>query len=159
MKRFHFHKLKYLFQRFSCRSTHFQELLMIFYIRNVQQTLTQDKLIRLHNISIDLMSEINQKFIRLLLLFSEQFIVTELYQNKYNGTDFSKDGSDKELLKSKLNKLGLSSHRKLKHNLLEESLSKKELESLKNLSKNPDSIVRKSDKGNSVAILDKKVLP
>ena len=71
MKRFHFHKLKYLFQRFSCRITHFQELLMIFYICNVQQTLTQDKLIRLHNISIDLMSEINQKFIRLLLLFSE----------------------------------------------------------------------------------------
>ena len=56
-----------------------------------------------------------------------------------------------------LKELGLSSHRRLKHNILEENLSKKELESLKNLSKNPDIIIRKSDKGNSAIILDKKV--
>ena len=31
------------------------------------------------------------------------------------------------------------------------------LESLKNLSKNPDIVIQKSDKGNSVVILDKKV--
>ena len=48
-------------------------------------------------------------------------------------SDFSKDSSDKELLKSKLKELSLSSHRRLKHNALEENLSKKELESLKNL--------------------------
>ena len=42
-------------------------------------------------------------------------------------------------------------------NELEENLSKKELESLKNLSKNPDIVIQKSDKGNSVVILDKKV--
>ena len=59
--------------------------------------------------------------------------------------DLSKDSSDKELLKSKLKELGLSSHRRLKHNILEENLSKKELESLKNLSKNPDIIIQKSD--------------
>ena len=71
--------------------------------------------------------------------------------------DFSKDSSDKELLKSKLKELGLSSHCRLKHNVLEENLSKKELESLKNLSKNSDIIIQKSNKGNSVVILDKKV--
>ena len=49
--------------------------------------------------------------------------------------DFSKDSSDKELLKSKLKELGLSSHRRLKHNVLKENLSKKELESLKILAK------------------------
>ena len=56
-----------------------------------------------------------------------------------------------------MKELGLSSHRRLKHNVLEENLSKKELESLKNLSKNPDVIIQKSDKGNSVIILDKRV--
>ena len=45
----------------------------------------------------------------------------------------------------------------LKHNVLEENLSKKELESLKNLSKNPNIVIQKSDKGNSVVILNKKV--
>ena len=72
-------------------------------------------------------------------------------------SDFSREGSDKELLKSKLKELSLSSHRRLKYNVLEENFSKKELESLKNLSKNPDIVIQKSDKGNSVAILDKKV--
>ena len=52
-------------------------------------------------------------------------------------SDFSKDSSDKEPLKCKLKELGLSSHRRLKHNILEENLSKKELESLKSLSKKP----------------------
>ena len=46
-------------------------------------------------------------------------------------SDFSKDSSDKELLKCKLKELSLSSHRRLKHNILEENLSMKELESLK----------------------------
>ena len=41
--------------------------------------------------------------------------------------------------------------------VLEENSSKKKLESLKNLSKNPDIIIQSSDKGNSVIILDKKV--
>ena len=72
-------------------------------------------------------------------------------------SDFSKDSSDKELLKSNLKELSLSSHRRLKHNVLEENLSKKELESLKNLSKNSDIVIQKSDKGNSVVILDEKV--
>ena len=72
-------------------------------------------------------------------------------------SDFSKDSSDKELLKSKLKELSLSSHRRLKHNVLEENLSKKELESLKNISKNADIVIQKSDKGNSVVISDKKV--
>ena len=72
-------------------------------------------------------------------------------------SDFSKDSSDKELLKSKLKELSLSSHCRLKHNVLEENLSKKELKSLKNLSKNPDIVIQKSDKGDSVVILDKKV--
>ena len=71
-------------------------------------------------------------------------------------SDSSKDSSDKELLKSKLKELGLSSHRRLKHNVFEKNLSKNELESLKNLSKSPDIVIQKSDKGNSVAILDKK---
>ena len=67
----------------------------------------------------------------------------------YRGvSDFSTDSSDKELLKSKLKELGLSSHRRLKHNILEENLDKKELESLKNLSRNPNIIIQKSDKGN-----------
>ena len=72
-------------------------------------------------------------------------------------SDFSKDSSDKELLKSKLKELSLSFHCRLKHNVLGENLIKKELESLKNLSKNPDIVIQKSDKGNSVVILDKKV--
>ena len=72
-------------------------------------------------------------------------------------SDFSKNNSDTELLQSKLKEFGLSFHRTLKHNALEENLSKKELESLKNLSKNPDIIIQKSDKGNSVVILDRKV--
>ena len=72
-------------------------------------------------------------------------------------SDFSKNSSDKELLKSKLKELGLSSHCKLKHNVLEENLSKEELESLKNLSKNLDIIIQKSDNGNFVVILNKKI--
>ena len=44
-----------------------------------------------------------------------------------------------------------------KHNVLEETLNKNELDSLKNLSKNPFIIIQKSDKGNFVVILDKKV--
>ena len=38
-------------------------------------------------------------------------------------SDFSKDSSGKELLKSNLKELGLSFHRRLKHNVLEENLS------------------------------------
>ena len=72
-------------------------------------------------------------------------------------SDIRKESSDIDFLKSKFNKLGLSSHLRLKHSLLEEILSKKELESLKNLSKNPDIIIQKSDKGNSVVNLGKKV--
>ena len=86
---------------------------------------------------------------------SEYLCPFELLYCKISG--FSKDSRDKELLKSKLKELSLSSHRRLKHNALEENLSKKELESLKNLSKNPDIVIQKSDKGNSVFILDKKV--
>ena len=56
-----------------------------------------------------------------------------------------------------MKELCLSSHRRLKYNILEENLSKKELESLKDLSKNPDIIIQKSDKVNSVVILDEKV--
>ena len=61
MKTFHFHKLEYLFQRFRCRAHPF--------LRTTYDILMFHKLIHLHN--IDLMSEVNQKFIRLLLLFSE----------------------------------------------------------------------------------------
>ena len=45
----------------------------------------------------------------------------------------------------------------MKHSILEETLSKKELQSLEDLSKNLGIIIEKSDKGNSVAILDKKI--
>ena len=62
-----------------------------------------------------------------------------------------------KLLKSKLKEWSQSSHRRLEDNLLEENLIKKEMESLKNLSKNPDMVIQMSDKGNAVAILDKKV--
>ena len=71
--------------------------------------------------------------------------------------DFRKGSSDKECLKSKLKELGISSYRRLKHSIPEENLSKKELEPLRNLSKNPDIIIQKSDKGNFVVILDKKI--
>ena len=56
-----------------------------------------------------------------------------------------------------MKELSLSSHRRLKHEVLEENLSKKELESLKNVTKNPDILIQKPDEGNSVVILDKKV--
>ena len=56
-----------------------------------------------------------------------------------------------------MKELGLSSHRKLTQSVLEENLIKKQLESLKNLSKTADIIIQKSDKGNSVVILNKKV--
>ena len=62
-----------------------------------------------------------------------------------------------KLLKSKLKEWSQSSHRRLEDNLLEENLIKKEMESLKNLSKNPDMVIQMSDKGNAVAILDIKV--
>ena len=71
-------------------------------------------------------------------------------------SNFSKDSRDKELLKNKLKELGSSSHCRLRHNVLKENLKKKQLESLKNLRKNSDIIIQKSDKGNSVVILDKK---
>ena len=85
---------------------------------------------------------------------SEYVCPFELLYREVN--DFSKDSSDKELLKSKLKELSLSSHRRLIYNALEENLSKKELESLKNLSKNPDIVIQKSDKDNSVVILNKR---
>ena len=72
-------------------------------------------------------------------------------------SDFSKRRSDKELSKSKLKELNLSSHRRLKHSIPEENLTKKKLEPLKNLSKNPDIIIQKSNNGNFVVILDKKI--
>ena len=56
-----------------------------------------------------------------------------------------------------MKELGLSFYGRLKHNVLEGNLSKKEVESLKNLSKNIDIIIQKSDKGTSFVILDKKV--
>ena len=56
-----------------------------------------------------------------------------------------------------MKELSLSSHRRLKHDVLEENLSKKELQSLKNVTKNPDILIQKPDEGNSVVILDKKV--
>ena len=56
-----------------------------------------------------------------------------------------------------MKELSLSSHRRLKHDVLEENLSKKELQSLKNVTKNPDIRIQKPDEGNSVVILDKKV--
>ena len=68
-------------------------------------------------------------------------------------SNFRKDSSDKELLKCKLKKLDLTSHRRFKDNLLEENLNKEELEYLKN----PDMLIQKPDKGNSALILDKKV--
>ena len=40
-------------------------------------------------------------------------------------SDFSKNSSDKELLKSKLKELGLFSHRRLKHNVLEKNFEQK----------------------------------
>ena len=67
-------------------------------------------------------------------------------------SNFRKDSSDKELLKSKLKKLNLTSHRRFKDNVLEGNLNKEELETLKN----PDMVIQKSDKGNSALILDKK---
>ena len=56
-----------------------------------------------------------------------------------------------------MKELGLSFYGRLKNNVLEENLSKKVVESLKNLIKNIDIIIQKSDKGTSVVILDKKV--
>ena len=67
---------------------------------------------------------------------SEYLCPFELLYHEFS--DFSKDSCDKELLKYKLKELGLSAHRRLKHNVPEENLSKKEFGSLKNLSKNPD---------------------
>ena len=87
--------------------------------------------------------------------FSEYICTSELLYRKVR--DFSKDSSDKEILKSKLKELGLSSNRRLKYNVLGEKLSKKEFESLKNRSKYPDIVIQKSDKGSSVVILDNKV--
>ena len=55
-----------------------------------------------------------------------------------------------------MKELSQSSQRRLKHNVLEENLSQKQLESSKSLTKSPDMIIQKSDKGNSVVILDKK---
>ena len=72
-------------------------------------------------------------------------------------SDFSNESSDKERFKVKLKKLGISSHCRLKHNTIEEILSKKELESLRNLSRNLDIIFQKSHKGNFVIILATKV--
>ena len=60
---------------------------------------------------------------------SEYFCPFELLFREVS--DFSKDSSEKELLKNKLKQLSLSSHRRLKHNPLGENLSKKELQSLK----------------------------
>ena len=56
-----------------------------------------------------------------------------------------------------MKELSLSSHRRLKHDVLEENFSKKELQSLKNVTKNPDILIQKPDEGNSVVILDKKL--
>ena len=107
----------------------------------------QDKLIRLHNILIDLMGEI---LIFHFLTRRLKFWKVETFELLYcEVSGFSKDSSDKEVLKSKLKEFGLSSHRRLKHNVLEENLSKMEFEYLKNLSKIPDIIIQKSDKGNS----------
>ena len=55
--------------------------------------------------------------------FSEYLCPFELLYHEVS--HFSKNSSDKELLKSKLKELGLSSHRRLKHNVLEENFEQK----------------------------------
>ena len=58
----------------------------------------------------------------LRVLILGYFCLFELLYHKVS--DFSKESSDKELLKSKLKELGISSHHRLKHSTLEENLSK-----------------------------------
>ena len=57
-------------------------------------------------------------------------------------------------LKTKTKETAFSSFREYNKNL-QQNLSKEELTALTNLSKNKDIIVQKSDKGNSVVIVDK----
>ena len=47
----------------------------------------QDKLTRLHNISVDLVSEINEKFIRCSFYSLNSIYLQSLFQNKYNATE------------------------------------------------------------------------
>ena len=57
-------------------------------------------------------------------------------------------------MKTKTKETALSSFRQYNKNP-QQNLSKEELTALTNLSKNKDIVIQKSDKGNSVAIVDK----
>ena len=61
---------------------------------------------------------------------------------------------DLEFVKTKTKETALSSFRQYMKNP-QQNLSKEELTALTNLSKNKDIVIQKSDKGNSVAIVDK----
>ena len=61
---------------------------------------------------------------------------------------------DLDFLKTKIKETALSSFRQYNKNP-QQNLSKEELAALTNLSKNKDFVIRKSDKSNSVVIVDK----
>ena len=61
---------------------------------------------------------------------------------------------DLDFVKTKIKETALSSFRQYNKNP-QQSLSKEELAALTNLSKNKDFVIRKSDKSNSVVIVDK----
>ena len=61
---------------------------------------------------------------------------------------------DLDFVKTKTKETALSSFRQYNKNP-QQTLSKEELSALTNLSKNKDIIIQKSDKGNSVVIVDK----
>lgn len=62
MKIFHLHKLKFLFRRSVVARTLLQELPVMFCMIVVQKTFTQNKLIRLNILFIELIDFLNEKY-------------------------------------------------------------------------------------------------
>ena len=72
-------------------------------------------------------------------------------------TDLSMTLEDRERFKAKLKDIALSSYKLFNDNCkYENNLSSEELSSLKTLMRNKNIVIQKTDKGNSVVIIDKE---
>ena len=87
------------------------------------------------------------------LKYADYLVHVELFYRDIRNLEILSN-EDPDFVKTKTKETALSSFRQFNKNA-QQNLSKEELAALTNLSKNKDIVIQKSDKGNSVVIVDK----
>ena len=87
------------------------------------------------------------------LKYADYLVHVELFYRDIRNLEILSN-EDPDFVKAKTKETALSSFRQFNKNA-QQNLSKEELAALTNLSKNKDIVIQKSDKGNSVVIVDK----